>query len=62
MPNAEKSYKKAIELKPDYFDAIYNLGALYVNDAVGIMGKANKLDLNDKNYDAHKKTSRRSIK
>lgn len=55
MSNAEKSYQKAIELKPDYFDAIYNLGALYVNDAVGIMVKANKLDLNDKNYDVLKK-------
>ena len=27
---AEEAYLKAIELKPDYFDAIYNLGALYV--------------------------------
>ncbi|NVN96358.1 MAG: tetratricopeptide repeat protein [Bacteroidetes bacterium] len=53
--NAEKSYKKAIELKPDYFDAIYNLGALYVNDAVAIMTKANALPLGDKNYDVLKK-------
>jgi tetratricopeptide (TPR) repeat protein len=40
---AEKSYNKAIELKPDYFDAIYNLGALYVNTAASIMEKANAL-------------------
>jgi tetratricopeptide (TPR) repeat protein len=40
---AEKSYMKAIELKPDYFDAIYNLGALYVNTAASIMEKANAL-------------------
>ncbi|MFZ4401130.1 MAG: tetratricopeptide repeat protein [Bacteroidales bacterium] len=53
--NAEKSYKKAIEIKSDYFDAIYNLGALYVNDAVSIMGKANALALGDKNYDSLKK-------
>ena len=24
-------YTRAIELKPDYYDAIYNLGALYIN-------------------------------
>ncbi len=29
--NAEASYKKAIEIKPDYFDALYNLGALFFN-------------------------------
>ncbi len=29
--NAEASYKKAIEIKNDYFDALYNLGALYFN-------------------------------
>ncbi|MBL0048460.1 MAG: tetratricopeptide repeat protein [Bacteroidetes bacterium] len=29
--NAEAAYKKAIEIKPDYFDALYNLGALYFN-------------------------------
>ncbi|MDP4266799.1 MAG: tetratricopeptide repeat protein [Bacteroidota bacterium] len=42
--NAEKSYKKAIELKQDYFDAYYNLGALYFNDGVKIFDNANKLD------------------
>jgi len=30
---AEEAYKKALELKPDYFDAVYNLGALYFNEA-----------------------------
>lgn len=29
--NAEASYKKAIDIKADYFDALYNLGALYFN-------------------------------
>ena len=28
---AEADYKKAIELKPGYFDALYNLGVLYFN-------------------------------
>ncbi|MGD0710445.1 MAG: tetratricopeptide repeat protein [Bacteroidales bacterium] len=32
--NAAKEYKKAIELKPDYFDAIYEIGALYFNDGI----------------------------
>ncbi len=31
---AIKAYKKAIEIKPDYFDAIYNLGALYFNEGI----------------------------
>jgi len=44
---AEKAYLKAIELKQDYFDANYNLGALYVNKAIEIMDKANALPLNE---------------
>ncbi len=51
---AEKAYKKAIELDPKMLDAIYNLGALYVNQAVVIMDAANKLPLNDPNYDKEK--------
>lgn len=52
---AEKSYKKAIELKPDYFDAYYNLGALYVNTAASVMEEANKLPINETaKYDALK--------
>jgi tetratricopeptide (TPR) repeat protein len=52
---AERSYNKAMELKPDYFDAIYNLGALYVNTAATIMEQANKLDINDtQNYNSLK--------
>jgi tetratricopeptide (TPR) repeat protein len=43
---AETAYKKAIELKPAYFDAIYNLGALYFNDGVRIFLEADK-DPND---------------
>lgn len=47
FPEAEKSYKKAIELDNQYFDANYNLGALYVNQAIAIMEKANSLPLNE---------------
>lgn len=36
MSQAETDYKKAIELKPDYFDALYNLGVLYNNHGVAL--------------------------
>jgi tetratricopeptide (TPR) repeat protein len=45
--NAEESYDKAIELKPDYFEAHYNLGALYVNKAAELQQQANDLPLDD---------------
>lgn len=44
---AEKAYKKALDIKSDYFDAAYNLGALYVNKASAIIEEANKLDLKE---------------
>ncbi|MCK9423243.1 MAG: tetratricopeptide repeat protein [Bacteroidales bacterium] len=43
--NAIKSYKDAIRLNKDYFEANYNLGALYVNKAASINDEANKLPL-----------------
>lgn len=51
---AESAYKKAIELQPDYFDAFYNLGALYVNTSVSIIDQANALEIGDPNYDVMK--------
>jgi len=42
---AEKAYLKAIELKPDYSDALFNLGALHYNKAVEIYAQANDLPL-----------------
>lgn len=54
VDEAEKSYLKAVELKPDYFEANYNLGALYVNKAAEIINEANLLKLNDPNYDVLK--------
>lgn len=47
MAKAENAYKKSIEIQPDYFDAIYNLGALYVNEAAQIIDKANLLPLSE---------------
>ena len=37
---AESAYLKAIELSPEYFNAIYNLGALYFNEAGDILKTA----------------------
>lgn len=49
---AVKAYTKATEFKPDYFDANYNMGALFVNKAAGQIKIANDLDLNKtKEYD-----------
>ncbi len=41
--NAIESYKKAIELNPDFTDAIFNLGAIYVNRASVLYTEANNL-------------------
>jgi len=38
---AEIEYKKAIELNPDFFDAILNLGVVYYNRGAEEMNKAN---------------------
>lgn len=46
--DAERGYKKAIELKPDYFDAIFSIGALYFNKAVKITEAANLISDNTK--------------
>ncbi len=52
---AEEAYLKAIEIKPDYFDAVYNLGALYVNKAASVLDLANQLPLEkEKEYEEMK--------
>jgi len=45
---ATESYNKAIEAKPDFFDAYYNLGAMYYNKAVKVFEEADKIPLKDK--------------
>jgi tetratricopeptide (TPR) repeat protein len=51
---AEKSYIAAIGLDSVYYDANYNLGALYVNKASEIIQFANLLPFTDKRYDSLK--------
>ncbi len=48
---AETDYKKAIELKLDYFDALYNLGVLYNNQGVELNKQADKIT-DQKKYEA----------
>lgn len=48
IAKSEQAYKKAIEIKPDYFDAIYNLGALYFNQGVKINDAAQTIADNAK--------------
>lgn len=47
--SAESDYKKAIELKPNNFDALYNLGVLYSNDGVALNKKADDIVDNAQN-------------
>ncbi len=50
---AEEAYKKALELNPDYPEAIYNLGAFYVNQGIDIQNQARNLPLDaTAEYDA----------
>ena len=41
--DAERSYKTCLEIDPEYFDALYNLGVLYFNKAVKIYEEASKI-------------------
>ncbi len=50
---AEKSYSRSVELDGQNFDAIYNLGALYFNQAVKMQEAANMID-DTKKYEAAK--------
>ena len=55
---AEAAYKRAIEVDPKYFDALYNLAAFYYNKAADIISVANQLGTSaadTKKYDELKK-------
>jgi tetratricopeptide (TPR) repeat protein len=55
LQKAEAAYKKAVELKPDYFDANYSLGALYFNHGAKIYNQAAKIKDNAQFLAAQKK-------
>lgn len=44
---AVESYKKAIEIDPQYYDANFNLGAYFYNQAAEILSEANNMDLKE---------------
>ena len=53
---AADAYKKAIAIKPDFFDAYYNLGAMYFNQGAELANKANDIPPKEiAKYDAAKK-------
>jgi tetratricopeptide (TPR) repeat protein len=56
---AEASYKKAIELKPDYFDALYNLGAMYHNNGVERLKEIDNITDNTLYQDEKKKADQK---
>ncbi|MCK7537046.1 MAG: tetratricopeptide repeat protein [Marinilabiliales bacterium] len=49
---AKVNYNKAIELKPDFFEAYYNLGVIYFNEAVALTEEANQIKDNKKYEEA----------
>jgi tetratricopeptide (TPR) repeat protein len=53
LTKAEENYRRAIDLKPDYFEAFYNLGALFFNQAAELMNNANSFK-NDTEFKYHK--------
>ncbi len=52
LDKALEAYSKAIEIKPDYLDATYNIGVMFVNQAVEAKTKADALPFSEqKKYD-----------
>lgn len=53
--NAETAYKKAISLDENYFDALYNLGAMHYNAGVEVYNKVKDLPMSkEKEYNTGK--------
>ncbi len=50
MLESEKAYLKTIELDPKFFDAYYNVGALFFNRGVEIFEYAQNPDISNKEY------------
>ncbi|MBQ8958384.1 MAG: tetratricopeptide repeat protein [Bacteroidales bacterium] len=50
---AIQNYEEAIKINPEYYDAVYNLGALYITMSNKLKAQANELPLNQqKEYEA----------
>lgn len=61
--SAEMYYKKAIKVNPKFFEAYYNIGAIYVNKASKIQKAANNLPLNKtKQYNTMEKEANGNLK
>lgn len=57
---AKENYEKAVEIKPEFTDAIYSIGALYYNKAAILTKEMNEL-ANDYSADATKKFNEKKI-
>ena len=53
--SAEKEYKSTLEFDPEHTDALFNLGALYYNQATDIIKKATNKDEQNKAFEIYKK-------
>lgn len=51
---ATEAYNQALEINPEYFESLYNNGAINFNKGVYFLTKADDLPLGDKNYDVYK--------
>ena len=40
---AENAYLEAIDIKPDFYDALYNLGVMYYNKGGDMLNEANNI-------------------
>ena len=61
--SAEVYYEEAIKVKPKFFEAYYNIGAIYVNKASKIQKVANDLPLSkDKEFKAMEKEANANLK
>ncbi|HAA17229.1 MAG TPA: hypothetical protein DCP28_00085, partial [Cytophagales bacterium] len=46
---ALENYRKAVEIDPEYFDAVYNIGVYYYNTAADLYKEANELTISEYN-------------
>ena len=61
--SAEIYYKEALKVNPKFFEAYYNIGAIYVNKAAKIQKEANDLPLSEnKKYEALEKEANANLK